>query len=165
MSSRLGPLEVECDAPPYSVVCACRDLGLQSPEDVRWRRLSRFWLQWKERRGLFGIGSWAELAGPERGARNDLLFRAATRCLPLYLEAGSFLFGSGKTQTYPTRPMPSLPHHASGKRDDTSRKPVAFSRPKSPSYTRIKCIDPQPPPAAPEPKPPERQNVSKGGEW
>ena len=31
-----GLSEIECDAPAYSVVQACRKLGLQSPEDVRW---------------------------------------------------------------------------------------------------------------------------------
>jgi hypothetical protein len=41
MSNRLGPLEISCDAPPYSVVCACRQVGFQSPEDVRWSRISQ----------------------------------------------------------------------------------------------------------------------------
>ena len=36
MSSELGLLEVECDAPPYPIVRACRKLGLIAPEDVRW---------------------------------------------------------------------------------------------------------------------------------
>lgn len=38
MSNRLGPLEVECDAPPYPIVRACRKLGMREPEDVRWCR-------------------------------------------------------------------------------------------------------------------------------
>ena len=38
--SRLGPLEVMCDAPSYKVVQACRRVGVRSPEDVRWCRLS-----------------------------------------------------------------------------------------------------------------------------
>jgi hypothetical protein len=37
----LGLLEVECDAPPYPIVRACRKLGLITPEDVRWGRISR----------------------------------------------------------------------------------------------------------------------------
>ncbi|HTU19745.1 MAG TPA: hypothetical protein VMG10_16910 [Gemmataceae bacterium] len=41
MSSHLGLLEVECDAPPYPIVRACRKLGMSSPEDVRWCRKSR----------------------------------------------------------------------------------------------------------------------------
>ncbi len=42
MSKQLGPIEVCCDAPPYWVVRACRDLGVRTPEDVRWLRLSPF---------------------------------------------------------------------------------------------------------------------------
>jgi hypothetical protein len=34
-----GPLEIVCDAPPYHVVRACHLIGLDSPEDVCWRRL------------------------------------------------------------------------------------------------------------------------------
>lgn len=35
---RLGPIHVECDAPPYLIVKACADVrvGLVRPEDVRW---------------------------------------------------------------------------------------------------------------------------------
>jgi len=29
-------IELECDAPQYSIVQACRALGFRSPEDVRW---------------------------------------------------------------------------------------------------------------------------------
>jgi hypothetical protein len=42
MSSPLGPVEICCDAPPYAVVQACRHVGIQSPEDVRWLRMSAF---------------------------------------------------------------------------------------------------------------------------
>jgi len=31
-----GALEIECDAPAYSIVQSCWKLGLQAPEDVRW---------------------------------------------------------------------------------------------------------------------------------
>jgi hypothetical protein len=37
-----GPLEICCDAPSYWIVRACRDLGIRTPEDVRWLRLSAF---------------------------------------------------------------------------------------------------------------------------
>jgi hypothetical protein len=36
----LGPMDIECDAPPYSVVKACKGLGFQLPLDVRWCRMS-----------------------------------------------------------------------------------------------------------------------------
>jgi hypothetical protein len=42
MSSPLGPIEICCDAPPYRIVQACHDVGIRSPEDVRWLRLSEF---------------------------------------------------------------------------------------------------------------------------
>jgi hypothetical protein len=42
MANRLGPLEIDCDAPPYEVVRACEALGFRSPLDVRWCRLCRF---------------------------------------------------------------------------------------------------------------------------
>ncbi len=34
-------LEIECDAPPYPIVQACRSLGFRAPEDVQWCRASR----------------------------------------------------------------------------------------------------------------------------
>ncbi|OAI40779.1 hypothetical protein AYO40_04285 [Planctomycetaceae bacterium SCGC AG-212-D15] len=40
MAKRLGPLDTECDAPPYAVVHACQAIGLVTPEDVRWCRLT-----------------------------------------------------------------------------------------------------------------------------
>jgi hypothetical protein len=43
MAKQLGPLEISCDAPPFSVVTACRRVGFQEPEDVRWSRLSQMW--------------------------------------------------------------------------------------------------------------------------
>jgi hypothetical protein len=42
MSSQLGPLEICCDAPPYPIVQGCLHAGIQSPEDVRWLRISEF---------------------------------------------------------------------------------------------------------------------------
>src|SRR5438552_3190656 len=42
MPNRLGPLEVNCDAPPYNIVRACHMIGIRAPEDVRWSRFSRF---------------------------------------------------------------------------------------------------------------------------
>jgi hypothetical protein len=42
MSKQVGPIELTCDAPSYSVVRASQRAGLQSPEDVRWLRMSTF---------------------------------------------------------------------------------------------------------------------------
>jgi hypothetical protein len=40
MFNQLGPLEIVCNAPEYYIVRACRDLGFQEPEDVRWCRMN-----------------------------------------------------------------------------------------------------------------------------
>ena len=42
MSEHLGPMEVNCDAPPYRVVDACAPLGFQTPLDVRWCQMRHF---------------------------------------------------------------------------------------------------------------------------
>lgn len=49
MSSSLGPIEMCCDAPPYPVVRACRHIHFQTPEDVRWLRMSAF-RTWRDSR-------------------------------------------------------------------------------------------------------------------
>lgn len=36
----LNTIEIDCDAPPYSIVKACRALGFWTPEDVRWCQMS-----------------------------------------------------------------------------------------------------------------------------
>jgi len=35
---RRKPLKITCDAPAFEIVMASRGVGLNSPEDVRWRR-------------------------------------------------------------------------------------------------------------------------------
>jgi hypothetical protein len=34
----LRPIQIECDAPPYEIVQASGQVGIRSPEDVRWCR-------------------------------------------------------------------------------------------------------------------------------
>lgn len=58
MSKQLGPIEISCDCPPYAIVKACTLVGLESPEDVRWCRLSSFLVEhagWSEFTKMF---SW-----------------------------------------------------------------------------------------------------------
>ena len=45
MSRKLNAIPIDCDAPAYPVVHACRHAGFNKPEDVRWRRLpaDRLW--------------------------------------------------------------------------------------------------------------------------
>jgi hypothetical protein len=60
MAEQLGPVEIDCDAPPYAIVKACVGLGLDKPEDVRWCRVRHFptpGAGW--RRVLSGLG-WSE---------------------------------------------------------------------------------------------------------
>jgi hypothetical protein len=69
MSNRLGVLEICCDAPPYPIVHACRDLDIRDPEDVRWCRLSHFRrrrIGWRE---LLHHRDWKALLGLEPADR------------------------------------------------------------------------------------------------
>jgi hypothetical protein len=67
MSNSLGPIDIQCDAPPYTIVRAGRRIGLQRPEDVRWFRLSHFLKQQESRaagvqslKAFLGLGVPAE---------------------------------------------------------------------------------------------------------
>jgi hypothetical protein len=42
MSRSYGPLDIQCDAPPYHIVKASSEVGIEAPEDVRWFRLSHY---------------------------------------------------------------------------------------------------------------------------
>ena len=58
MYCNLGPIDIECDAPPYSVVKGCGKLGFQSPLDVRWCRMSHFLGRQREPDGGFHPFRW-----------------------------------------------------------------------------------------------------------
>lgn len=67
MNSHLGPVEIECDAPPYAVVQACTVLGFRQPLDVRWRPArERKPYRCPEGHGL-GRRLWEALLGRGRG--------------------------------------------------------------------------------------------------
>jgi hypothetical protein len=95
MKESLGPIEICCDAPPYETVRACRSLGLRSPEDVRWCRLSSFLpeIGARDKTPLMGV---ARMMWQARG-------RGATcRCgevLP-HMRAVDVTYGSGREVTY-----------------------------------------------------------------
>jgi hypothetical protein len=38
MLNRPEGADMDCDAPPYPIIRACRKLGFETPEDVRWCR-------------------------------------------------------------------------------------------------------------------------------
>ncbi len=55
--------EPYCDAPPYSIVRACRMIGFTCPEDVRWTRLSSFRKGRYRSLDIFNVRSWCVLFG------------------------------------------------------------------------------------------------------
>ena len=63
-------LDIPCDAPSYSIVKACRMVGVRTPEDVRWCRLSHFRKGRHARLDLFSLQTWKFLLGmsPENSA-------------------------------------------------------------------------------------------------
>lgn len=98
MAKRTGPIEVECDAPPFSVVKACRQFDLHSPEDVRWCRLSHFPPRnFQARMNLFDPHTWKRLLGlrPELSPFQCLCGRERPR-----LDRYTFTFISGRKQDF-----------------------------------------------------------------
>src|SRR5579875_1942666 len=95
MSDHLGPLEIECDAPPYAIVRACRKLGMSEPEDVRWcrkvlhSRRSQSWFP-------FLSPLWERLLGRDEREADTCI---CGRPLPV-LESYLFTFQSGKQVEY-----------------------------------------------------------------
>src|SRR5207244_12610388 len=99
MPNRLGPLEVNCDAPPYNIVRACQMIGLRSPEDVRWSRLSQF-------AGASAAGRESITQGPSWRSLLGMSPAECVRCkcgqkLPL-LEQYTFTLISGRQTSYIT---------------------------------------------------------------
>lgn len=95
MSNQLGPLDVTCDAPAYSVVRACRCLGINSPEDVRWCQVGHFLNQSAAAAGFLHFLGWDNLLG-------QVPVEHACSCgehLPV-LERVAFTFSTGREETY-----------------------------------------------------------------
>jgi hypothetical protein len=93
---RLCALDVECDAPPYVIVRASRQVGLQRPEDVRWTRLSQF---------PACVGGRQHAPGHCRGDRSAVQRQPAgkpcvcSRGLPLLAKC-TFTFNTGRVVSY-----------------------------------------------------------------
>jgi len=94
--SRLGPIDITCDAPSYKVVQACRRVGLQEPEDVRWCRLSEHGPVTHGWRGLFHSETWKRLLKPQPAHEKGC--RCGGR-LP-DLDRVTFTFTTGHEATY-----------------------------------------------------------------
>ncbi|MCI0459912.1 MAG: hypothetical protein L0Z62_23420 [Gemmataceae bacterium] len=96
MMSQFGPLEIDCDAPTYSVVHACVALGFEDPLDVRWCRLSHFLSGDAERAGLFSLQAWKQFFGMGRQREKTC---SCGQHLPA-VERCTFTFLSGKKSDY-----------------------------------------------------------------
>ena len=95
MSNQLGPIDVQCDAPPYAVVRACRRVGIRSPEDVRWCRLIHFLDQAGGWKGLLHPLTWRKLLG--RAAEGEQCCSCGAK-LPI-MERVTFTFTTGREET------------------------------------------------------------------
>jgi hypothetical protein len=69
MANQLGPIEVCCDSPPYPIIQACVQIGIQSPEDVRWCRMSHHVDQHAGQRGILHLLPWKMLWGADPAER------------------------------------------------------------------------------------------------
>jgi hypothetical protein len=95
MFNQSGPLELVCDAPPYAIVKACKLVGIESPEDVRWCGISPFL------EGRYGPAGWMNANRVERllwFASQPLTCRCGKEALSLTWCA--FCFAGGAKQHY-----------------------------------------------------------------
>jgi hypothetical protein len=96
MPNSLGPLDVNCDAPPYNIVRACQMIGIRSPADVRWSRLSRFINTRAGRAASLKHSPWRTLFGIAQPDNANCL---CGQKLPL-LERYTFTLISGNQASY-----------------------------------------------------------------
>jgi hypothetical protein len=92
----LGLLEVECDAPPYPIVRACRKLGLRHPEDVRWSRLRRRQKAGQGWKSFFASPLRMHFLSGAAGHENN----CSCGCPLLNVEGYSFVFQTGELLDY-----------------------------------------------------------------
>jgi hypothetical protein len=97
MASKLGPIEVYCDSPAYAIVRGCHQIGMRTPEDVRWFRMSNHLAEAGSRRGFFGLHSLKSLLG--KSQPEDRKTCACGGHLPV-LEKYIFTFLTGKEESY-----------------------------------------------------------------
>ncbi|HEY7425479.1 MAG TPA: hypothetical protein VH682_14705 [Gemmataceae bacterium] len=103
MSSHLGLLELECDAPPYAIVRACRKVGLETPEDVRWCRKGRHGKRSHGWIHFLASPIWGRLLGRAEAEAHACI---CGRTLP-ELESYAFTFQTGEQVEYQ---MGQCPH-------------------------------------------------------
>jgi hypothetical protein len=90
--------DMDCDAPPYPIIRACRKLGFQTPEDVRWCRRQRGAAQptagWK----LLAPRLWDLLLGRRKATARPAGCSCAQR--PPALHRCTFTMSSGREVGY-----------------------------------------------------------------
>jgi len=96
MFSHLGPIEIDCDATPGSVVEACEALGFKSPLDVRWCRMSH---SLGRQRALGGVLAFHPLLWLFGSSRPPEVTCTCGQSLP-QTERYTFTFASGKEAHY-----------------------------------------------------------------
>jgi hypothetical protein len=96
VANPLGPIEIDCDAPPYAIVRACQRIGIRTPEDVRWARLSHFLTSSDRTHDWLQVQPWLALLGVGRPTDRTC---ACGEKLP-GLERFTFVLSSGKQRDY-----------------------------------------------------------------
>jgi len=96
MAGSLDPLEIDCDSPPYSIVQACRMVGLECPEDVPWYRYSRYVVGQYDSCEIVRLDNWKALLGLSRSPNFHC---PCGEKLP-ELERCTFTYLSGKEAIY-----------------------------------------------------------------
>jgi hypothetical protein len=96
MFSRLGPLEISCDCPPYAIVEASQRIGLRTPEDVRWCRLGHYLNEPPTWREVFRLHSWKYLLGLGDRRKKMCVCGQPLPCLARY----AFTYNTGMEESY-----------------------------------------------------------------
>ncbi|HEV3258668.1 MAG TPA: hypothetical protein VG013_17465 [Gemmataceae bacterium] len=89
-------LDIDCDAPSYAIVRACRRIGVVTPEDVRWCRMNRFLSAHPTWREVLKRPPWKALLGM---AQPEARTCSCGQKLPL-LEKCTFTFNTGQEVSY-----------------------------------------------------------------
>jgi hypothetical protein len=97
MQSHLGPIDIVCDAPPYSIIQACNRIGIQRPEDVRWCRMSHYLSGEDGRKDSLHFAPWKTMFSATSKASR--LNCACGHALPI-LEKCTFTFITGREASY-----------------------------------------------------------------
>jgi hypothetical protein len=96
MPLHLGPIDICCDAPPYSIIQACQRVGIKTPEDVRWCRMTHLDSGDFAKEEPANVRAWKYFLGMGAGSRG------ACSCgerLP-NLEKCTFTFITGRELSY-----------------------------------------------------------------